>query len=43
MVRGAVTLNGIPLGPGDGAQITDELQLAFSATDDAELLLFDLP
>jgi quercetin 2,3-dioxygenase len=43
MVRGAVTLNGIPLGPGDGAQIADESQLAFSATDDAELLLFDLP
>jgi quercetin 2,3-dioxygenase len=43
MVRGGVTLNGVALGPGDGAQIADESQLAFSATDDAELLLFDLP
>jgi quercetin 2,3-dioxygenase len=41
-VRGAMTLNGVPMGPGDGAQITGETQLEFDAND-AEVLLFDLP
>ena len=42
-VRGAVSLNGVAMAPGDGAQITGEKQLAVTATDDTELLLFDLP
>jgi redox-sensitive bicupin YhaK (pirin superfamily) len=41
-VRGVVTLNGVPMGPGDGAQVTGEKQLEFTTTG-AELLLFDLP
>jgi len=28
---------------GDGAKISDETRLKFSATDDGEVLLFDLP
>ena len=43
VARGKLDLNGIALGEGDGAKITDETQLKFSATDDAEVLLFDLP
>lgn len=43
MVRGGVTLNGLLMGSGDGAQINGEKQLEFTAIDDAELLLFDLP
>ena len=43
MVRGGLILNGHPMGPGDGAEITSEEKITFDATDDAELLLFDLP
>ena len=43
VARGKLDLNGIALGEGDGAKIKDESQLKFSATDDAEVLLFDLP
>jgi redox-sensitive bicupin YhaK (pirin superfamily) len=43
-VRGAVTLNGERMSPGDGAQIAGEKQLEFTGTGtDAELLLFELP
>jgi len=43
VARGAVSLNGIPLGAGDGAFIEHETQLTFSDARDAEVLLFDLP
>jgi quercetin 2,3-dioxygenase len=43
VARGKLDLNGIALGEGDGAKIEDESRLKFSATDDAEVLLFDLP
>jgi redox-sensitive bicupin YhaK (pirin superfamily) len=43
IVRGAVVLNGKSLGAGDGAQISGESALRFSAAGDSELLLFDLP
>ena len=43
VARGTVTLNGEKLGPGDGAGITKFEVLSFKGTDDAELLLFDLP
>ncbi len=43
VARGKLDLNGIALGEGDGAKIKDESRLKFSATDDAEVLLFDLP
>lgn len=43
VARGAVTLNGEPLRAGDGAGVTDETALELHATDDSEVLLFDLP
>jgi quercetin 2,3-dioxygenase len=43
-VRGAFTLNGVPLRAGDGAAISDERQLTLNGDrrDGSELLLFDL-
>jgi hypothetical protein len=43
VARGTVTLNGLPLGEGDGAKVRDESRLAIRAAGDAEILLFDLP
>ena len=43
VARGTVTLNGEKLGPGDGAGITKLEVLSFKGTDDADVLLFDLP
>ncbi len=43
VARGAVTLNGARLGPGDAARLTGERELAFEGGDDAEVLVFDLP
>jgi len=40
--RGAVTLNGEPLGAGDGAAVTDERTLSIAAAPAGEILLFDL-
>jgi redox-sensitive bicupin YhaK (pirin superfamily) len=43
VVRGAVALNGQPLGEGDGAAISDEPALSLSGADEGgEILLFDL-
>ncbi|HET9529378.1 MAG TPA: pirin family protein [Blastocatellia bacterium] len=42
VVKGEVTLNGVPLKAGDGAAISEERALNIKATDDAEFLLFDL-
>jgi redox-sensitive bicupin YhaK (pirin superfamily) len=42
VARGAVQLNGKKLNQGDGAAISDETMLALKATEDAEVLLFDL-
>ena len=42
VVRGAVTVNGTPLGAGDGASVSEETALDFKAGADSELLLFDL-
>ncbi|MFM2129141.1 MAG: hypothetical protein RL477_687 [Pseudomonadota bacterium] len=42
VVRGALALNGNALAEGDGAAVTDEARLDFSATSEAEFLLFDL-
>jgi quercetin 2,3-dioxygenase len=42
VARGAVELNGKPLGQGDGAAISDEKKLSIKGTEDAEVLLFDL-
>ncbi len=42
LARGRLLLNGVELASGDGAAIEDEPALAIQATQDAELLLFDL-
>jgi redox-sensitive bicupin YhaK (pirin superfamily) len=42
VARGAVTLNGQPLQTGDGAAASDESALTVSATEPAEVVLFDL-
>jgi hypothetical protein len=42
VARGELLLNGIALGAGDGAAISDETQLSFEGKSGAELLLFDL-
>ncbi|MFO1197716.1 MAG: pirin family protein [Burkholderiaceae bacterium] len=43
VARGAVTLNGARLGPGDAARLTGERELAFAGGEGAEVLVFDLP
>jgi redox-sensitive bicupin YhaK (pirin superfamily) len=42
VVKGAVGLNGTRMGAGDGAAVSDETSLDIAASEDAELLLFDL-
>ncbi|XHX79023.1 MAG: pirin family protein [Stenomitos frigidus ULC029] len=42
IVQGAVMLNGTILDKGDAAAISNETRLAFAASTDAEILLFDL-
>ena len=43
VARGKVSINGIAMGEGDGARISNESRLKFVAPEDAEVLLFDLP
>jgi hypothetical protein len=43
VIGGALTVNGSPLGVGDQARIADEGELSLQATEDAELILLDLP
>lgn len=43
LARGAIELGGERLSAGDGAAIEGERELRIAATEDAELLLFDLP
>jgi redox-sensitive bicupin YhaK (pirin superfamily) len=43
IVRGRISLDGMPMGEGDGAKIAEESRLVFETHQDAELLLFDLP
>lgn len=42
VIKGTVTINGTPLGASDGAAISEETALRIKATEDAEILLFDL-
>ncbi len=42
VARGAILLNGLPLDKGDGAAVSDESELVIEATENAEILLFDL-
>ena len=43
LVRGAVALNGMVMSSGDGARIAGESSLRFVATEESEVLFFDLP
>lgn len=42
VLRGEVSLNDVGLHVGDGAVVSDETELAIHATNDAEIMLFDL-
>ncbi len=42
LVKGAISVNGTQLNTGDAAKIESEPELVVSATEDSELLLFDL-
>jgi quercetin 2,3-dioxygenase len=42
VARGAILLDGLPLKHGDGAAVSDRSEVAIEATEDAEILLFDL-
>jgi quercetin 2,3-dioxygenase len=42
MATGSATLNGVELHQGDGAGVSEESGLTITATEDAEILLFDL-
>jgi redox-sensitive bicupin YhaK (pirin superfamily) len=39
---GSITVNGVAIGPGDGAAIADEADLAIAASNDAEIVLVDV-
>ena len=43
VISGRLAVNGVELSAGDGAKIAEESALHFAATDEAEILLFDLP
>lgn len=43
LARGKAELNAVPLGPGDGAALTDESELRLTGVEEAEALIFDLP
>lgn len=43
VARGSLTLNGEPLGPGDGAALIQESELKLTAGDGAEFVFWDLP
>ena len=42
IIKGGVSVNGAPLRAGDGAAISEESYLQIRASEDAEILLFDL-
>ena len=42
VAAGALTLNGQPLGEGDGAALSEESMVDLQATADTEVLVFDL-
>lgn len=43
LAKGAASVNGVALGPRDGAAIRDEKDLRIEANDDAEIVLVDAP
>ena len=40
--KGAVTVNGVPVGTRDGAAISDETSIEIAATEEAELVLVEV-
>lgn len=42
VLRGSVSLNGVPLDTSDGAAVSEETRLTIQANSDAEIMLFDL-
>jgi redox-sensitive bicupin YhaK (pirin superfamily) len=42
VVKGSLTINGQPLGAGDGAGVSDERNITIDAQDESEFLVFDL-
>ncbi len=42
VLRGRVSLNGVPLQTSDGAAVSDETELKIQADENAEIMLFDL-
>jgi redox-sensitive bicupin YhaK (pirin superfamily) len=42
LIKGAVNVNGTTLRAGDGAAVSEEASLTISASEDAEIMLFDL-
>jgi redox-sensitive bicupin YhaK (pirin superfamily) len=43
VAKGAASVNGVELGPRDGAAIRDEAEIRVTADDDAEIVLVDAP
>ena len=43
VAKGAASVNGVALGPRDGAAIRDESEIRITAADDAEIVLVDAP
>jgi hypothetical protein len=43
VAKGRANVNGVELGPRDGAAIRDEAAIEVSASDDAEIVLVDAP
>lgn len=42
VIEGSVIINGVSLGTGDGAAVSEERSVSIKATKDAQMLLFDL-
>jgi quercetin 2,3-dioxygenase len=43
VLRGAVTIQDVPLSVGDGAAVSNQSLVTFKAAQLAELMIFDLP
>jgi len=42
-LRGEIAINGVKMKQGDGAEVTNEKELAIDALSDAEVLIIDVP
>jgi redox-sensitive bicupin YhaK (pirin superfamily) len=42
LLRGSIQLNGVALTAGDGASVSDEVELGLRSSSTSETLLFDL-